>query len=79
MAIVPRVVALVHTTDYRGDHTAEVCRVYDVAPGETVEALVARTLRQTRYKPERREQVDHYEPDDRVELKVVVERQADAE
>lgn len=44
-----------HTTDYRGDHSAEVAYVYDVAPGETVEMLVARLKLQ---------------PPDRIELRM---------
>lgn len=33
---------LVHTTDYRGDHTAEVCIALDYEPGESIEDLIAR-------------------------------------
>lgn len=44
-----------HTTDYRGDHAADVEYVYDVEPGETVEMLVARLKLQ---------------PPDRIELRV---------
>jgi len=35
---------LYHTSDYRGDHAADVCQVIDLMPGETVEALVARIM-----------------------------------
>lgn len=38
------IVALLHTSEYRGDHHADVCRWFEVAPGETVAALVARLL-----------------------------------
>ena len=34
------------TTDYRGDHAADVCRCVDLLEGETVEALAERVFRQ---------------------------------
>jgi hypothetical protein len=37
-----KLVIALHTTDYRGDHTAEVVRVYDVLPEETVAQLAQR-------------------------------------
>lgn len=40
-----RIVAVLHTTDFRGDHAADVEAAYEVAPGETVEALCARVLK----------------------------------
>lgn len=34
---------MLHTTDYRGDHAADVCRVVEYKPGETIEALCERS------------------------------------
>lgn len=38
----PKIAVLFHTWVYCGDHAADVCRVIDLRPSETVEALVAR-------------------------------------
>jgi len=35
---------LLRTSDFRGDHAADVARMFAVEPGETVQALVARLL-----------------------------------
>ena len=37
-------VILRRTSDYRGDHSADVSIAYDVVPGETVEAMMGRVL-----------------------------------
>ena len=60
-----KIAVLYHTDEFRGDHTADVCKVVDLQPGETVEALVRRTM-----KPgERRSYSNIYF--DRIELKIV--------
>lgn len=33
---------LLRTAEYRGDHSADVTRIYDLIPGETVEELARR-------------------------------------
>lgn len=33
---------MLHTVDYRGDHSADVCRCVEHKPGETVEDLCKR-------------------------------------
>lgn len=35
---------LLHTTDYRGDHSAEVCSAQEILHQETVEQLAERIL-----------------------------------
>jgi len=35
---------ILRTSDFRGDHAADVTIAYGVVPGETVEALVQRTI-----------------------------------
>lgn len=40
-----RIIAVLHTTDFRGDHSADVQIHHEVAPGETVEALCDRILK----------------------------------
>ena len=55
------------TTDYRGDHTADVCRMLDPILGETVEALIRRAINPD----EKRYYSDaHF---DRIEIQVVQE------
>lgn len=39
-----RLVAVLHTVDFRGDHAAEIEVPFVVEPGETVEALWARAM-----------------------------------
>ena len=39
-----KIAALHHTSSYRGDHTADICVVVDLVPGETVEQLAERVL-----------------------------------
>ena len=39
-----KVTAIVHSTEYRGDHAAETKRVIDVGPDEKVASLVRRGL-----------------------------------
>jgi hypothetical protein len=53
-----KIAVLHHTSEYRGDHAADVCKVVDLRPGETVEALVQRVMTQRAYF-------------DRIELKIV--------
>lgn len=36
------IIAILHTSDYRGDHTADVARWFEVREGETVAALIER-------------------------------------
>lgn len=38
----PKYAILFHTTDYRGDHSADICRVIAPIEGETIDALIAR-------------------------------------
>lgn len=40
-----KIVATLHTTDFRGDHAADVEIPYEIVPGETVEALCSRVLK----------------------------------
>lgn len=40
-----RIVAVLYTTDFRGDHAADVQIAHAVLPGETVEALCDRVLK----------------------------------
>ena len=40
-------VVMLHTSDYRGDHAADVCAVHEAKDGETVHDLVHRLLRET--------------------------------
>lgn len=35
---------LLHTTDYRGDHAADVIIAHEIQPGETVQQLAERLL-----------------------------------
>lgn len=43
---------MLHTVDFRGDHAADVCRVVEYKPGETVEQLCERTgLGNNKYAP----------------------------
>ena len=36
--------AILRTTEYRGDHSADISRAYELIAGETVEALAERIL-----------------------------------
>ena len=40
---------LLRTTDYRGDHAADVCIAYEVKDGETVQQLAERLLKDESY------------------------------
>lgn len=35
---------LLHTSDYRGDHSTDIAMAFNVRPGETVEQLAERLL-----------------------------------
>lgn len=35
---------LLHTSEYRGDHSADVVKAYEIKEGETVEELVERLI-----------------------------------
>jgi hypothetical protein len=58
---------LLRTSDFRGDHAADVSRLFAVEPGETVQALVARILEVGPHAPSYRSntapdvRVDHIE------------------
>lgn len=39
-----KISVLLHTSEFRGDHAADVAEAHDVRPGETVEELVARLI-----------------------------------
>ena len=41
---------ILRTNEFRGDHAADVSLVYEVKPGETVEQLAARIIREGRNK-----------------------------
>ena len=43
---------LLRTSEYRGDHSADVARAVTVRDGETVEDLVARLLTKVAWRPE---------------------------
>ena len=61
---------IVHTSDYRGDHSADIAVAHEVRPGETVESLAARLLG-----PQRRH-VDWYAQ--RIEIRPVVPPEGDS-
>lgn len=62
-----KIVAILHTADYRGDHSADVTRVYRVKDGETVEQLCERIF------PEPFGGGRHEKSFDKVELKWVTD------
>ena len=39
----PKLSILLHTSDYRGDHDADICQPFSPVAGETVDELVTRT------------------------------------
>lgn len=43
-----KISVLLHTTDYRGDHSAEVAIAHEVRPGETVEELMGSLIQDQR-------------------------------
>lgn len=47
------------TSEYRGDHSADIYKLYDIKPNETIEELIKR--------------VGLKDPSDSIELKIIAE------
>lgn len=67
-----------HTTDYRGDHSADVCQVHEVRDGETVDELAFRLLTRSEWDRKQNESVPVTQPNDYVVIRPVVPAEADA-
>lgn len=62
-----------HTTDYRGDHSADVCQIHEVREGETVDELAARLLTRSEYNRKQGKRMAVVQPNDYVVIRPVVE------